>query len=121
MIAVIGSLDRRDQRAFRQQVREFRTAIRDAFEPELKELLSGLSNLEIATAGTEASEVGMVLCNAVEEELEARVHETAWSKATRLAKRGARSTKAWLKTDEGKAVTKGAAIVAAFFGINLLG
>jgi len=118
---LIAPMVRQEQRVLRQRVREFRTGLKDSFHEELQQLLWGLNNLEVATAGTEASQLASLLCDQVEDELDTRVHETGWDQAKRLARRGTRATVDWLKTDEGKAVTKGAAVVAAIFGINFLG
>ncbi|GEM_PF-2674094 len=120
-LAVVDALAHVDQRAIRQSLRDFRAGLRDAYEGELKAMLGVLSNYELTMAGSYQSRLAELFCDALEEELELRVRETTWEKMKRLARRGAKSTQEWLKTDEGKAVAEGVAIVGAFLGIKLLG
>ncbi|HQA45807.1 MAG TPA: hypothetical protein PLM77_19970 [Phycisphaerae bacterium] len=118
---MVDALAHVDQRAIRQSLRDFRAGLRDAYEGELKAMLGVLSNYELTMAGSYQSRLAELFCDALEEELELRVRETTWEKMKRLARRGAKSTQEWLKTDEGKAVAEGVAIVGAFLGIKLLG
>ena len=119
-MSLAASLARQEQRQFRQMLREFRANLHDAFNDELKQLLATLGDLATAAAGTGAEPYVEVLANEVETELEARVRETGWDEAKRLARRGAKATKDWLKTEDGKAVAGGVALVAALLGFNYL-
>lgn len=118
---MIGPLMNLEQRAFRQSLREFRSELGDSFDHELKQMLWCFSHLEIAAAGTQGSQVAEVFCEVVEDELESRVKETGWDEAKRLARRGTRAAREWLKTDDGKAVAGGAAVIAALLGFNFWG
>lgn len=117
-MSLASSLARQEQREFRQMLREFRVDLRDASNEELKQLLASLGDLAMASAGTEAEPYVEVLAGEVETELDSRVTETSWDEAKRLARRGAKATKAWFSTDDGKAVAGGVAVVAALLGFN---
>lgn len=119
-MSLAASLAQQEQRQFRQMLREFRTNLRDANNDVLKQLLGGLGDLAMASAGTEAAPYVEVLAGEVEAELDSRVTETGWDEAKRLARRGAKATKAWLSTEDGKAVAGGVAVVAALLGFNYL-
>lgn len=117
-MSLASALGRQEQREFRQMLREFRTGLRDAFGGELKQLLGGLGNLAMASGGTEAEPYVEVLAGEVETELEARVRESGWDEAKRVARRGAKATKEWLKTEECKGVARGVAVIAAVLGFS---
>jgi hypothetical protein len=119
-MSLAASLAQQEQRQFRQMLREFRTNLRDANNDELKQLLGGLGDLAMASAGTEATPYVEVMAGEVEAELDSRVTETGWDEAKRLARRGAKATKTWLSTEDGKAVAGGVAVVAALLGFNYL-
>jgi hypothetical protein len=113
--------DPSDILALRQFLRQFQIHLQDASIPELKGYLWKLSEALREYADSDEGPLIGVLVGGVEAELDARVNQTAWDEARRLARRGAKATKNWLKTEEGQTVAGGVAVVAALLGINLVG
>ena len=107
-------------REIRQMLREFRIKIKHLFDPELKQLLGALTSLERSGVEADVERFVSMLADAVEIEMEDRIHESAWLKTKRGAFRGATATRDWLRTEQGSAVGAGIAILAAFLGIQIL-